>query len=677
MPDNPNLPKPNIPNPNPPKSDDAGSSLPQTPSAPSAPSQPLSSTQSPASASQQSLNSSRPTAQAPASKPAGLDPQSPGGALPDLNEQGQVTRTSTISQTPQEKQFDQRPDLPVSKMQQLQQRGEVGAGRTGKLPGKSLAEGSITPQQSAEDQQKAAIPVGSHQAIQAVQTADSAQKPSATVSHPNLKANIPPVSGVGKVGQPTTPESSSAKKSSPQKPDLKSKTQAQLGAKPAAAKKPILKYLFFGLVGLLVVGGVVFGIMRFLGGAEPAPTTDQPSDPGAVPRAEGVVLTYWGLWEPESVMQSVFDDFQEQTGIMVDYRQQSPQDYRTHLQSAIVAGSGPDVFRFHATWVPMFREELAPLPSRIMSVAEYEQTFYPIFSQQLQHNGQLVGIPLMYDGLGLYYNVDILRTANEEVPETWAELRALATRLTVRSGNVIERGGLAIGNAENVEHFSDILGLLIFQNGGNPAQPLTSEVRDAIQFYVSFAKTNPVFSTALPSSTTAFARGEVAMMIAPSWRTFDIQHINPELNFDIAPAPKLSESDLGWASYWAEGVNSKSAHKDEAWQLLKYLSSPDVLRKLYSEQSQIRAFGESYPRQDMASDLAGSKYVEAYLLDAPVSTSWYMCTRIHDEGINDQIIDYYKDAVNSALTGTLSESHLQTLSQGVNQTLRQYGLQQQ
>lgn len=675
MPDNPNLPKPNIPNPNPPNSDAVGSGQPQSPASPPTPPSQSSLGKSPASASQQRMDSFRPAAQAPVSKPAGLDPQSPGGALPDLNEQGQVTRTSTISQTPQEKQFSQRPDLPVSKMQQLQQSSEAGAGRAGGSPGKSLSEGAITPQQSAEDQQKAAASVGSQQAIQAIQAPDSAQKPSATVSHPNLKANIPSMSGAGKPGKPTTPEPPSPSKDKAKKPDLKSKTQAQSDLKPASAKKPILKYLLFGLAGLLVIGGVVFGITRFLGGTEPGPTTDQPSDPGAVPRAEGVVLTYWGLWEPESVMQSVFDDFQEQTGIMVDYRQQSSRDYRTHLQSAIAAGSGPDVFRFHATWVPMLREELAPLPSRIMSVAEYEQIFYPIFSQQLQHNGQLVGIPLMYDGLGLYYNVDILRTANEEVPETWAELRALATRLTVRSGNVIERGGLAIGNAENVEHFSDILGLLIFQNGGNPSQPLTSEVKDAIQFYVSFAKTNPVFSTTLPSSTIAFARGEVAMMLAPSWRVFDIKHINPELNFDIAPAPKLSESDLGWASYWAEGVNSKSPHKDEAWQLLKYLSSPDVLRKLYSEQSQIRAFGEIYPRQDMASDLAGSKYVEAYLLDASASTSWHMCTRTHDEGINDQIIDYYRDAVNSALTGTLTESHLQTLSQGVNQTLRQYGLQ--
>ncbi|KUK79285.1 MAG: Putative ABC transporter maltose-binding protein [Microgenomates bacterium 39_7] len=280
----------------------------------------------------------------------------------------------------------------------------------------------------------------------------------------------------------------------------------------------------------------------------------------------------------------------------------------------------------------------------------------------------------MYDGLGLYYNKDILRTANEEVPVTWGEVRVLADKLTVRSGNEVERGGIALGNTTNVEHFSDILGLLIYQNGGDPTNPISGEVRDAIDFYALFAKSTPVYGTNLPSSTTAFARGDVAMMLAPSWRVHEIKHLNPDLDFGIAPVPKLGESEYGWATYWAEGVSSKSPHTDEAWQLLKYLSSPEVLRKLYSAQSEIRAFGEIYPRVDMADELAEAEYVSAYIQDAPLARSGPLCSFTHDVGLNDSIIDYYADTINKAMSQDLSQNDLQTLNQGVSQVLNQYGL---
>ncbi|GEM_PF-252173 len=656
-----------------------------------------SATQSSKPTPQQASLSSRPpqVARPTVSSPAGLDPQSPGGPLPKVNQQGQVLHTSTISQTPQSQDFTKQAELPVSKMQQIQQ-------RTANLPpsqqAKKIETTAINPSWQANNQQTTAPVVDSQQVIQPTLSTSSQQKQPASVTHPSLGSNIPAFApsklqktGLfrGKLGAKNEQEAKSTDLNT--KPTKKGKTTTVSATQPQFAKpeKPVMKFVLFGALGLLILVGVIFGISKILGeggrSSVPDSTEDRTADQSLVnsegktdsvtsPGASNAVLTYWGLWEPEKILIEVLTDFQKKTGIVVNYEQKSHKDYRTHLQTAIASGAGPDVFRFHASWVPMLKNELAPIPSKIMSLAEYEQTFFPVAVQQLQDKGQLVGIPLMYDGLALYYNKDVLQTANEEPPQTWAELRILANKLTVRSGNNIERGGLAIGNVDNVEHFADIIGLLILQNGGNPAEPLSGEVRDAIQFYASFARSTPVFSTTLPSSTVAFARGEVAMMLAPSWRVHEVKGYNPDLNFGIVPAPKLSDDDFGWANYWAEGVSDKSNHKDEAWQFLKYLSSKEVLQKLYSEQSQLRAFGEIYPRQDMMSELNKADYVGAYLQDAPKATSWYMCSFTHDAGINDRIIDYYKDAISIAVEGNLSEKDLQTLSEGVTQTLRQYGL---
>jgi multiple sugar transport system substrate-binding protein len=237
----------------------------------------------------------------------------------------------------------------------------------------------------------------------------------------------------------------------------------------------------------------------------------------------------------------------------------------------------------------MLADQLAAIPTNIMTSAEYQQTFYPISFQTLQLESRIVGIPLMYDGLALFYNKEMLRNANLSVPTTWSELRGVANQLTV-PGNVstrrddnITQAGLAIGNASNVDHFADILALLILQNGGDPTVPTSQNVIDALTFYTNFIKQDKVWSNNLPSSTLAFARGEVAMIFAPSWRALDVIQINPELDFAVAQVPQLSnEENISWATFWAEGVYKISSKQEAAWKLLKYLSSPEVLRKFHN-----------------------------------------------------------------------------------------------
>ncbi len=704
MPNDSSLPRPNIPQPPASSSTSAnqGSSqgVPQITSPPSpSPAGSVGSVGSTGSGLTSPKNTSNlaggPALTPPPVTPSGLDTQYPGGAPPELNEQGQVTRTSTISQTRDAPVFEQPKTAPESTLQKVQATSAAqAAAASAARPATSLSEAPINPNAGQNDQQQnqPQAQVASQQTIGAQQQAQQALDEDGRMGT-NIKkastgsgAGLPGLagsstSGLGDSVEPDDADSkNSGKKSKSKVKKTKKAPAGSSGSQRASAKGKFPKVVPFLLGALIIIAGVGYGIMKILGPGADSPTRPsgtaptQPDDPAAAPVQSGVVLSYWGLWEPEPVMQQVLNDFEQQTGISVDYRQQSHQDYRTRLQAAIETGSGPDVFRYHATWVPMLASDLAPLPNNIMSVAEYDQAFYPIFSQQLQHNGQLVGIPLMYDGLGLYYNQDILRTANEEVPSTWGEVRTLAEKLTVRDGNTVERGGIALGNTTNVEHFADILGLLIFQNGGDPANPISGEVRDAIDFYALFSKTSPVYGTNLPSSTVAFAREEVAMMLAPSWRVHEVLHLNPDLNFDIAPVPKLGDSEFGWATYWAEGVSNNSSHKNEAWQLLEYLSSPDVLRKLYSAQSEIRAFGEIYPRIDMASELAEAKYVSAYLEDAPLARSAPVCSYTHDAGLNDTIIDYYTDAINAALGGSLDQDDLQTLNRGVTQVLNQYEL---
>jgi multiple sugar transport system substrate-binding protein len=214
----------------------------------------------------------------------------------------------------------------------------------------------------------------------------------------------------------------------------------------------------------------------------------------------------------------------------------------------------------------------------------------------------------------------------------------------------------------------------MLQNGADPTDPIQKEAQDALTFYANFAVSDDVWDETLPNSTVAFARGDVAMMIAPSWRAHEIDATNPDLAYGVTTAPQLSSTNITWGTYWAEGVNAQSQNKDKAWALLKYLSSAEGQRLLYAEQSKVRGFGEPYSRIDLASEVADNEVVSTVLSQAPEAQNWYLNSYTFDNGLNDQITKYYQDAINAMLDGDGADGVVPTVSQGTQQVLRQFGV---
>ena len=317
--------------------------------------------------------------------------------------------------------------------------------------------------------------------------------------------------------------------------------------------------------------------------------------------------------------------------------------------------------------------ELASLPPEVFSAAEFESAFYPVVRKDLRYGANYYGIPLMFDCLSLFINTEVFKAAGKTPPKTWDDLRETAIELTVYDSNGrIKTAGVALGEIANVDHWSDILGLMMLQNGASLADPTDNLAKDALIFYTLFTTADHVWDKTLPPSTYAFATGKVAMYLAPSWRIFNIKEINPNLQFEIASVPQLPGNKISWATYWVEGVNKKSELQKEAWEFLAFLSKKETLQKLYSEGSKSRLFGEIPPRVDLADLYKADHYVSSFLEQAPYAQSWYLSSRTWDNGINEKIIKYFEDAVNSVLEGGKPSEALQTCGQGVSQILSQY-----
>ncbi|MBI3576986.1 extracellular solute-binding protein [Candidatus Gottesmanbacteria bacterium] len=391
-----------------------------------------------------------------------------------------------------------------------------------------------------------------------------------------------------------------------------------------------------------------------------------------------VTISYWGLWENESIIAPVISAFQvAHPKIKVEYVKQSPKQYRERLQAAITRGDGPDAFRFHNSWVPMLKNELALVPKTTMTPAEFSSTFYPIAGASLVAGSSIFGIPLEVDGLGLYYNEYLFAAAGVKVPTTWEEVLNVVPKLTVRTGDTITTSAIALGTWGNVEAASDILATMMLQNGANLVNPTGKEAEETLVFYRKFATpADPVYTwnDTLDNSMYAFATGRVAMILAPSWRAFDIKQINPNLRFKIAPIPQLPGSTVTWASFWVEGVSAKSKYPEQSWEFIKYLTSKEGATKLYTEESKIRLFGEPYARVELASTIADDPYAGAFIKQATSAKTFPLASRTFDNGLNDKLIKYMEDGVNGLAAGSAPAAVLRTMSSGFQQVLSQYGL---
>ncbi len=390
-----------------------------------------------------------------------------------------------------------------------------------------------------------------------------------------------------------------------------------------------------------------------------------------------ITLTYWGLFEDASVVNPIISDFEKiNPNIKIEYSKQEIKDYREKLVTRSSQGNGPDIFRFHNSWVPMLLDILLPLPSNTISKEDFANNYYPVAIKDLVKNGAIYGMPLQIDTLNLYINKELFQAAGLKAPVSWIEFVNYARQLTVKDeNNNIKTAGAAMGTYDNITHAPDIISMLFVQNGVNLSNiSANSEAAgDALNFYTSFAlPVSNIWDNTLDSSIKMFAAGSLAMYFGYSSDFFTIKSMNPNLSFDIYPVPTLPGTNATIASYWVEGVSGKTKYQKEALLFLKYLSEKETAQKLYAEASKTRNFGEPYARLDLADSLKSS-IVYSFVQNAQFAVSSFFVDGTYDNGLNLKSNTALGIAVDSILKGASPQSAAEALSQSIAQTLNQYG----
>ncbi|MCD4811120.1 extracellular solute-binding protein [bacterium] len=366
-------------------------------------------------------------------------------------------------------------------------------------------------------------------------------------------------------------------------------------------------------------------------------------------------LSYWGLWEPESVMQPIIEKYEAlHPEVRIVYSQQSFTNYESRLYTRLQQAStssepAPDIVRIYNSWTPKYYKYLSPLPTSIMDSTTYSEKFYPTATSDFTaKDGNIYAMPWEIDGLAIFYNKQLLSQAGvAEPPTDWDSFVELAKKLTTKnSAGQISQSGLAIGTSRNITHSADILSYLMLLNGADiidetytSTNLVSDSVLSATYIYTNFTLgEDPVWSSELRNDLEMFYAGNLAMMFAPSWRAFDIIQSAPSIEFGIAPLPQLENNNqVYYSMYWGDSVTKTCTNPDAAWEFISFLI--DNQQDVFSASSQIRAFGEPYSLVTLNDSLANNPYLKAYTIMAPHMKSW---------GMGDQM--FVEKTLNNAIT---------------------------
>ena len=327
---------------------------------------------------------------------------------------------------------------------------------------------------------------------------------------------------------------------------------------------------------------------------------------GAAPQIAGsaqeeVTLRVWDQFTgPESeIVDEIYDGFTAQNpNVTIEREAFDTDQMRQTVNTALASGTGPDVIFYDTgpgyAGVLADAELLQPLDAMADQYG-WRDRLVESAIQGASIDGQLYGLPLQIDLIGLYHNRTLMEQEGFQVPDTVDQLLAFC-------GEASEKGyiPLAFGNQEGWPAFHqfsvatnqtlgpDAMRRLLFEGQGSWDTP---ETTTAIQtFFVDMREAgcfgeDPNALT-YDDANALFYSGQALMTPTGSWLIGDIEANMPDADVALVPFPAIGG---GKGSNWVSGLGSayylsaNGQHQTEAGQFLDYLFSPETATRWLGE----------------------------------------------------------------------------------------------
>ena len=416
--------------------------------------------------------------------------------------------------------------------------------------------------------------------------------------------------------------------------------------------KRLSKTVFIALIlSMLLLTGAACGC----GGGSKKTTTQKKT----------ATLVYWRVNDDSRVFDRIVKWYhQTHSNVTIQVVKKDEATYETELLNALAAGNGPDLAQIRDDWLPRWQEKIVPVSGadnqKLLNADTFKKIYVDVATNQLVNNNQVYGIPLSIGTLAIYYRQKevgryLADNRIQNFPTDWNSVLKIIQGMTEKDGSGnITSAGMAIGTADNVPNSSQILQLLMMQNGAkmvaddhrgatfNTSSPTATDRvyypgTEALKFYTSFSdprQSNYTWNKDMGNALDAFVSGKAKMMIGYPWLASEIYATDPTLQFKIAPFPQVAgtEQKKNYPSYFAETVTKNAADRgtsDLAWEFLVGLAGFGQDSGSYTEYLQManriestrkRYLGEQSEELNQNRVLMGTK---VFYEQNQTATDWY------------------------------------------------------
>jgi ABC-type glycerol-3-phosphate transport system substrate-binding protein len=302
-------------------------------------------------------------------------------------------------------------------------------------------------------------------------------------------------------------------------------------------------------------------------------------------------ISYWEKWSgaEENAMQQVVDQFnQSQDRITVDFLSVGDINRKTIMATA--GGDPPDVAGIYISNVYSFadRSALTALDDFIRedgsTPGQFLSRYAKAYANMGSYQGKAWAVPSTPTTVALYWNKELFRAAGldpEKPPQTLAELDAMSVKLTRHddAGNLKQVGFIPQASGGWTWAFPQWFGGQLFDGTNATNLSCFRWMGDSTQQYglAAVRRLTGSFGS-LASPQDPFMSGQVAMLFDGVYRSHFIHQFAPGLKYGVAnwPAAQTGINDFTVAESDMLAIPHGARHPREAWEFLKYLSSPNL-----------------------------------------------------------------------------------------------------
>jgi multiple sugar transport system substrate-binding protein len=293
-------------------------------------------------------------------------------------------------------------------------------------------------------------------------------------------------------------------------------------------------------------------------------------------------------------------------------------EFQQIIGARYAAGTAPDVTSYPTAWVPAFAQQgyLVDLSSRVAAWPDWVDHLYPLLRARATSAGRVYGIPRGATVIQLFYRRDVLEAndVSTSQPLTWTELldRMVALRDRMQRPPIVIPAGTSWIGGTFDEGFVNLMlgtGSPLYDTASGRWIVRSRGLSDVFRFYERLVRDRLLPVDALlqanpwePTKYQTFPDGDLAVTTQGSWGwTFDWgpegRHPIPDLTSRVATWAFPTEDGqppFVWAAEaWRWTIAARSAHPDEAWAFIRWMSQGSPLA------ADLAAVGNLAPRDDV------------------------------------------------------------------------------